>query len=95
MRRRGPQVAKEEIHQKIKAKTGKITRYQQRISQYQQNRLFRNNEGRFYQQLNNEKEHFENEVPDAETARNFGQIFGAKRSNMMRRQTGYTSLEMK
>ena len=71
IRRRGLRVAKEEIRQKIKAKTGKITRYQQRVSQYQQNRLFRNNEGRFYQQLNNESEHLENEVPDAETARNF------------------------
>ena len=71
IRRRGLQVVKEEIRQKIKAKTGKITRYQQRVSQYKQNRLFRNNERRFYQQLNNESEHLENEVPDAETARNF------------------------
>ena len=30
---------KEEIRQKIKAKTGKTTRYKQRINHYQQNRL--------------------------------------------------------
>ena len=71
IRRRGLRVVKEEIRQKIKAKTGKITRYQQRVSQFQQNRVFGNDEGRFYQQLNNESEHFENKVPDAETERNF------------------------
>ena len=71
IKRRGLQVVKEEIRQKIKAKTGKTIRYQQRISQYQQNRLFRSNERRFYQQLNNECEQHENEVPDAEAARTF------------------------
>ena len=39
---------KEEILQRIKAKSGKVNRYQQRVSQFQQNRFFRNNEGQFY-----------------------------------------------
>ena len=33
------------ILQRIKAKTNEINRYQQRVSQFQQNRFFRNNEG--------------------------------------------------
>ena len=43
--------AKEEIRQRTKAKTAKISRYQQQINQYQQNRMFRNNESRFYKNL--------------------------------------------
>ena len=41
------QTVREEIKQRIAAKTGKIKRYQQRINQFQQNRLFGINEGRF------------------------------------------------
>ena len=36
---------KEEILQRIDAKTAKINRQQQRVSQFQQKRFFRNNEG--------------------------------------------------
>ena len=41
-----PQV-KEEILLGIKVKSSKINRYQQRMSQFQQKSLFRNNEGDF------------------------------------------------
>ena len=44
----GKPKVKEEILQRIKAKTAKIDNYQQRVSQFQQNRYFRNNEDRFY-----------------------------------------------
>ncbi len=53
IKQKGLQTTKEIICQRIKAKAGKLKRYNQRISQFQQNRLFNNNEGRFYQQLNN------------------------------------------
>ena len=53
---RGRPKVKEEILQRIKAKTAKINRYQQRVSQFQQNRLFRNNEGRFYKQTDGSEE---------------------------------------
>ena len=55
---------KEEIKQRIIAKTSKIERYSDRINQYQQNRMFQNNEKRFYQQLNSDEQQRENEVPD-------------------------------
>ena len=51
---KGLKVVREEIKHRIKAKVGKITRYQNRISQYQQNHMFNNNEGRVYQQLSKE-----------------------------------------
>ena len=51
IKQKGLQIVKEEIRQRINAKTAKISRYQQRINQYQQNRMFKNNESRFYQNL--------------------------------------------
>ena len=48
MKEKGKPKVKEEILQRIKAKTGKVNRYQERVSQFQQNRFFRNNEGQFY-----------------------------------------------
>ena len=48
MKEKGKPKVKEEILQRIKAKTGKVNRYQERVSQFQQNRSFRNNEGQFY-----------------------------------------------
>ena len=42
LKEKGKPKVKEEMLQRIKAKTGKINRYQQRASQFQQNRFFRN-----------------------------------------------------
>ena len=41
----------EEINQKVMAKEGKLKRYQQKAKQYQQNRIFKNNERKFCQQV--------------------------------------------
>ena len=54
-----------------KAKTGKINRYQQRVSQFQQNRFFRNNEGRFYKQIDGSEEEEEIVILDAQEAKTF------------------------
>ena len=62
---------KEEIKQRIVAKTGKIKRFSNRINQYRQNRLFQNNRHRFYQELNEEGQQQENEAPDQGEARRF------------------------
>ena len=47
-RENGKTKVKTEILQRIKAKAGKINRYQPRIGQFQQNRLFGNNEVHSY-----------------------------------------------
>ena len=49
----------------VKAKTDKINRYQQRMRQFQHNRFFRNNEGRFYRQINGTEKGEEIVIPDA------------------------------
>ena len=54
MKQKGLPSTKEIICQRIKAKAAKTERYNQRISQFQQNRLFANNERGFYQLLTND-----------------------------------------
>ena len=41
----------EEISQKVLAEEGRLKRYKQRVKQYRQNRIFQNNERKFYQHL--------------------------------------------
>ena len=41
----------EEINHEVLAKEGTIKRYRQRVKQYRQNRIFQNNERKFYLQL--------------------------------------------
>ena len=45
LKEKGKPTVKEEILQRIKAKTAKINNYQQRVSQFQQYRFFRINDG--------------------------------------------------
>ena len=71
IQQKGLGVVKEEIKQRIVAKSSKIKRYTSRITQYQQNRLFQNNQNRFYQELNGEGQLREEDVPDQREARSF------------------------
>ena len=71
MKEKGKLKVKEEILQSTKAKTAKINRYQQRVSQFQQNRFFRNNEDRFYKQIDGSGEGEEIVIPDAQEAKPF------------------------
>ena len=70
---------KEEIKQRIKAKSEKVKRYQNRINQYNQNRTFVNNQGKFYRDVNNAGDKGENECPDSQEAQAFwNSIWGEK-----------------
>ena len=48
-------VVLEELKQRILAKTGKIKRYQSRIEQYRQNRMFQSNQKRLFEMLENQE----------------------------------------
>ena len=50
------------MKQRIKAAGEKIKRFNSRINQYQQNRMFVNNQGRFFQRLNNEEKNHQCEI---------------------------------
>ena len=68
--KRKPKV-EEEILQRIKVETAKINRCQQRVSQFQENRLVRNNEGRFSKQIYGSEKGEEILIPDAQEAKTF------------------------
>ena len=68
---KGKSTVLETIRQRMIAKEGKLKRCRNRINQYNQNRTFQNNEGRFYQQLNGQIGGREPEKPNAEEAKQF------------------------
>ena len=88
LKEKGKPKVKEEILQRIKAKTAKISRYQQTVSQFQQNRFFKNNEGRFYKQIDGSEEGEVIVLPNHKKQKHIGQIFGAKKWNIIRMQLG-------
>ena len=61
------------------AKRGKIQRCDNRIKQFQQNKTFANNQGKFFKILNNEGTQQSNECPDAEETKAFwSEIWGGE-----------------
>ena len=93
MKMKGLKVVREEIKQRIKAKVGKITRYQNRLSQYQQNRMFNNNEGRFYQRLNKEvHKKIKYLMPVKRKA--IGKVYGARVESIIEEQSGLRTFKI-
>ena len=64
-------IVREEIKQRIKAVGAKIKRFNSRINQYQQNRMFVNNQGRFLQRLKNEEDNHQCETPNSVETQTF------------------------
>ena len=83
LKRKGLPVTREEIKERIKAKNKKIKRYQSRINQYQQNRTFNNNQGKFYRDLNNGGRNYEmKEAPNKKDTQEFwGSIWGERKEH--------------
>ena len=59
------------MKQRIKVVGAKIKRFSSQINQYQQNRMFINSQGRFFQRLNNEEENHQCEIPNSVEAQTF------------------------
>ena len=72
IKRKGYQQVIEELKQRLTATAIKIKRYEDRVKQYQQNRMFENNQKRFYEDIQRNN-NVEEEAPDAEEARVFWQ----------------------
>ena len=51
LKNKGYDVVIEELKQNLRAVSQKIKRYTERVEQYNQNRMFTNNEKRYYQEL--------------------------------------------
>ena len=71
LKEKGKPKVKEEILQRNKAKTAKFNKYQLRLSQFQLNRFFKNNEGCIYRQIDGSEEGEEIVIPDAQEAKTF------------------------
>ena len=70
IRKKGLKVVLEELKQRVKAKASKIKRYDQRINQYRQNRMFQTSQKQFYKELNGEIR-TEAITPDPEESKQF------------------------
>ena len=83
MKRRELPVTREEIKERIKTKNNKLKRYQSRINPYQQKRTFKNNQGKFYRELNRGGKNYETtEFPDKKETQIFwGSIWGERKGH--------------
>ena len=83
MKRRVLPVTREEIKERIKAKNNKLKRYQSRINQYQQNPTFKNNQGKFYRELNSGGRNYEaTEIPHKKETQEFWKsIWGERKEH--------------
>ena len=61
----------EELKQRITAIAAKVTRYQGRVDNYRQNRLFGNNQRQFYRELDQKEERCDDDQPVAEDSKQF------------------------
>ena len=68
--RKGLKVVNEELKQRLIAKKAKLMRYDQRVKQYEQNRLYRVDQKRFYQEINGERTN-EAVIPDSDESQKF------------------------
>ena len=70
VKKKGLSTVIEELKQRITAKAEKLKRYDSRIEQYHQNRIFQNNQKRLRKRLEG-IERGEDEIPDAEATSEF------------------------
>ena len=59
------------MKQRVTAIAAKFRRYQRRVDSYRQNRLFQNNQGQFYRELDQEEERWDDDQPVAEESKQF------------------------
>ena len=70
MNRKGVKTVIEEFKQRMVAKSAKLKRYENRIEQFRQNRMFGWDQKKFYNELN-KSSNFSNEIPNAEESTKF------------------------
>ena len=69
-KKKGLNLVIEELKQTVTAKAAKTKRYENRIEQFRQNRMFQNNQRRLFEQLERQ-ERQDDIIPDAEKSRQF------------------------
>ena len=69
------------MKQRITAVFAKIKWFNSRINQHQQNWMFVNNQGRFFQRLNNEEENHQREIPNSIEAQKWRGIWSERKEH--------------
>ena len=81
VKRKGLKSVNEELKQRMLAKSAKVKRYEQRIEQFRQNRIFELDQKKIYAELNGNGIR-SNDVPNAEECTKFwGDIWGARKEH--------------
>ena len=81
VKRKGLKTVIEELKQRMLAKSAKVKRYEQRIEQFRQNRIFDLDQKKIYAELNR-NEIRSNDVPNAEECTKFwGNIWGVRKKH--------------
>ena len=93
IRKNGLSTVIEELKQLLVAKSAKIKRYNQRITQYRQNRLFQVDQMRLFWEWN-EEERGAIELPMLRNLKIIGIIYGVFKKNMKRMLSGFMNLRM-
>ena len=81
VKRKGLKTVIEELKQRMLAKSAKVERYEQRIEQFRQNRIFDLDQKKIYTELNRMYQMQKN-------AQSFGVIFGVLEKSITERQNG-------
>ena len=68
--KKGIRTVKEELKQRLHAKTAKLKRYEERMNQYEISRMFLQNQKIVYQQMNGVR-NINNEKPNAKESKQF------------------------
>lgn len=68
--KKGINVVIEELKQRVVAKAAKVKRYDGRVEQYRQNRMYQSNQKRLFERIEN-KARLDDAIPDAEESKKF------------------------
>ena len=87
VRKKGINTVIEELKKRILAKSAKQKRYEQRITQFRQNRTFNVDQKKIYMEFHGSAIR-STDVPHAEESRNFGVGSGVLRKSIAKQQIG-------
>ena len=87
VKRKGLKTVIEELKQRLVAKSAKVRRYQQRIEQFGQNRIFDFDLKTMYAEFNGDEVR-PSDAPNAEERKDFGAILGAPGKGITEKQNG-------
>ena len=82
----------EELKQRVTAKSKKIKRYQGRVNQYQQNRMYSNNQKMIFERLE-EKDKSNDVIPDENETKTVWKKIGRKKLSITIGQSGSNQLK--